>query len=110
MSGYVAAGVCSAAPLNEDVCDCCKHSESDSDNPTFPTGDDCCDCICEGAILAAHQSLGDLGIGAHLSGYGFDLVAVTGRPLCCLAHVWDSAASTVRPARAVRLAMHSLQI
>ena len=111
MSVCAHAAECSAAPGHDDVCDCCQHGESQSDEPGSPTNDeDGCDCICEGAIFSASESGGSLNLAPPQIADSFDQVVVTGSPAVGLSQLWDDVASAARPARAVRLAMHSLQV
>jgi hypothetical protein len=87
-----------------------------SDSPASPfEDDDCCDCICEGAILAADDSVGTADLGVSLDWIDLDWIDLDsdlagGSPVAGLSPLWETVASSVRPARAVRLAMHSLQV
>ena len=111
MSGYALAAACSSAPVSEATCDCCHHDDAPSDSPDLPFDNGgCCDCICEGAILASDDSVGAAGPGEYLHGIDLDSDLAGGSPVAGLSSLWETVASTVRPARAVRLAMHSLQV
>lgn len=111
MNGYALAAACSSAPVSETTCDCCRHDEMPSNRPALPFDDnDCCDCICEGAILAANDSVETVNLGGVLHWIDLDFDLVGGSPVAGLSPLWETAASSVRPARAVRLAMHSLQV
>ncbi len=111
MSGYAFAAACSSAPVSEATCDCCRHDDAPSDSPASPfDDDDCCDCICEGAILAADSSIGTVDQGGTFHWIDLDSDLAGGSPVVGLSPLWETVASSVRPSRAVRLAMHSLQV
>lgn len=94
----------------EKHCDCCPHESESSDGPSRPTtDDDCCDCICDGAVLIGQKSVGLDAVLAVFSATSFDAVSIAGSSFDGLSHSWDAVAGFAKPGRALRLAIHSLQ-
>lgn len=94
----------------EKHCDCCPHESESSDGPSRPTtDDDCCDCICDGALLVGQKSVGLDDVSSAFSATSFDAVSIAGSSFDGLSQSRDAVAASAKPGRALRLVIHSLQ-
>ncbi len=101
----------SAATIIEQHCECCPHQRQDSDAPPLPISDEeCCDCICDGAVLTSQQSLGLADLSSSVALTIVDADSIVSSQLIGPSLAWDTAASSGKPGRALRLAMRSLQV
>jgi hypothetical protein len=61
---FVCMGQCCPVVVNSDqadICPCCAGRELPAEAPAPPSGDaECCDCICEGAVLVERAEACDL--------------------------------------------------
>ncbi len=111
MSGLTQPQGDSTCVLVAEHCECCPHHDN-SDVPTLPCSDDeCCDCVCDGAVLNSHESLGIDHESPRFSATDFDLVPILGASGDGLNRGWDEVSSPPpQRGRALRLALHSLQV
>lgn len=91
-------------------CVCCAHCHTDSEAPAEPCSDSpCCDCICNGAVLATMTSISF----DDVSVWGVDLLVVVDPVLSLQAAMRQDREvdrGRMRPGRSLHLALHSLQV
>ncbi len=92
-------------------CQCCPHEDDQPEVPGLPlSGDDCCDCICDGAVLSCQESVGMDVASAVLFARTCDAAEIVGSPFFGLSQLRTKFTSALLPGRALRLALHSLQV
>ncbi len=100
-----------AKEVADSGCRCCAHRSKPTEAPAAPkSDDDCCNCICNGAVLTDRES--DVAVERSLVAAAVDIsamgVAEFARVTTC--RRWDDDSGRGMPGRARRLAIHSLQI
>ena len=110
MSGITQLHGAATAVLVVEHCTCCPHQES-SPAPALPcTDDECCGCVCEGAVLNSQETLKIEHLLSHFSVAGLIAVPILGAQRDAPRHWWDDLTPSRQPGRALRLALHSLQV